>query len=716
MMHLRRWLFVLPLVFAVSAALAPAQQLPYLDTKLSASERAHDLVGRMTLDEKATQLEDWATAIPRLGVPDYQTWNESLHGVARAGYATVFPQAIGMAATWDPTIVHAMGNVISEEARAKYNQAQREGNHRIFYGLTFWSPNINIFRDPRWGRGQETYGEDPFLTARLAVAYVRGLQGDDPRHLRVAAVAKHFAVHSGPELDRHQFDAHVDAHDLADTYLPQFEALVRQAHVSGIMAAYNRVNGEPCTTSRTLLGDVLRKQWGFDGFVVADCGAILDLVRGHQVASDESHASALAVSAGTDLDCGKSYRTLTAALKAGLVTESEIDRALLRLFSVRFRLGLFDPPAPGPKVVAPPSHRALAREAAQKSLVLLENDGTLPIAPGVRRIAVVGPTADDLEVLLGNYHGTPAAPVTLLAGIRAAAKARGIAIDYARGVTLTGRSGAGLAEAVSVARAADLVIAVLGLSPRLEGEEGDPDGANPAGDRRDLRLSGAQPALWGAVLGTGKPTVVVLTGGSAIALPESARRPNALMMAWYPGEEGGNAVADVLFGDVAPGGRLPITLYRSVGDLPPFADYRMAGRTYRYFEGKPLYPFGYGLGYGIVAYQDTSVDSSVAAGGPVTVHMTLNNTGARPADEVVQIYATPRPRAVGDPLRSLVAFQRVSLRPGEERLIDIELPPRAFSRVDAAGLRQLVAGSWDLGVGRTNVTVQLPEPGKPRPP
>ena len=512
--------------------------------------RAAALVARLTLDEKVAQLENAAPAIPRLGIAAYDWWSESIHGVARNGVATVFPQVIGLAATFDEDLVRRVGEAIAEEARAKFDASgARERGSRRYQGLTFFAPNVNIFRDPRWGRGQETYGEDPFLTARLAVAYVRGLQGDDPRHLRVAAVAKHFAVHSGPELDRHRFDARVDAHDLADTYLPQFEALVREAHVSGIMAAYNRVNGEPCTTSRTLLGEVLRKQWGFDGFVVGDCGAVVDLVRGHQAAPDEAHASALALTAGTDLDCGKSYRNLTAALSAGLVTEAEIDRALIRLFSVRFRLGLFDPPVVESGVVASPAHRALAREAAQKSLVLLENDGALPIAAGVRRIAVVGPTADDVDVLLGNYHGKPTAPVTLLAGIQAAAKARGIAIDYARGVTLTGQSGAGLAEAVAVARGADLVIAVLGLSPRLEGEEGDPDGANPAGDRRDMGLPGAQAALWGAVLETGKPTVVVLTGGSAIALPETARRPNAVVMAWYPGEEGGNAVADVLFGD-----------------------------------------------------------------------------------------------------------------------------------------------------------------------
>lgn len=691
--------------------------------------RAAALVARLTLDEKVAQLENAAPAIPRLGIAAYDWWSESIHGVARNGVATVFPQVIGLAATFDEDLVRRVGGAIAEEARAKFEASgARERGSRRYQGLTFFAPNVNIFRDPRWGRGQETYGEDPFLTARLAVAIVRGLQGDDPRHLLVAAVAKHFAVHSGPELDRHRFDARVDAHDLADTYLPQFEALVREAHVSGIMAAYNRVNGEPCTTSRTLLGEVLRKQWGFDGFVVGDCGAVRDLVRGHQAAGDEAHASALALTAGTDLDCGRSYRNLIAALRAGLVTEAEIDRALIRLFSVRFRLGLFDPPVVESGGVASLAHRTLAREAAQKSLVLLENDGTLPIAPGVRRIAVVGPTADDVDVLLGNYHGKPTAPVTMLAGIQEAARARGIAIAYARGVTLTGQSGAGLAEAVAVTRGADLVIAVMGLSPLLEGEEGDPDGANPAGDRRDLGLPGAQAALWGAVLETGKPTVVVLTGGSAIALPQTVRRPNAVMMAWYPGEEGGNAVADVLFGTVAPSGRLPITFYRSVKDLPPFTDYRMAGRTYRYFEGEPLYRFGHGLGYAAITYSGVSVDvpTGTGAAGTVTlaartdeipmatIRAVVENRSERQTDEVVEVYATPRPRVPGDPLRSLVAFRRQPLRPGEKEAIEIQLSARAFSRVDAAGVRHLVRGAWDLDLGGASVTVQVPELGRPR--
>jgi beta-glucosidase len=698
------------------------------DARADPLGRAAALVALLTLDEEVAQLENAAPAIPRLGIPAYDWWSESLHGVARNGIAMVFPQVIGLAATFDEDLLKRVGTAIAEEARAKFEAAHgHERGTRRYQGLTFFAPNVNIFRDPRWGRGQETFGEDPFLTARLGVAYVRGLQGEGqaqaqaaPRHLSAAAVGKHFAVHSGPELGRHRFDARVDARDLADTYLPQFEALVREAHVSGIMAAYNRVNGQPAVASRMLLVETLRQKWGFDGFVVGDCGAVGDVSGGHGAAADDEHAAALALRAGTDLDCGHSYHHLAAAADAGLVTKGEIDRALIRLFAVRFRLGLFDPPASSADrrafaagaadakpFVPPPAHRALAREAAQKSLVLLENDGVLPIAAGVRRIAVVGSLADDVEALLGNYHGTPLAPVTLLAGIRAAALTRGIVVDHARGVTLTGHSGAGLAEAVAVARDADLVIAVLGLSPRLEGEEGDPDGGNPAGDRRSLDLPGAQPALLAALIGVGKPTVVVLTGGSAIALPKAARRPDAVLMAWYPGEEGGNAVADVLFGDVAPSGRLPITFYRSVADLPPFSDYRMAGRTYRYFEGKPLFWFGHGLGYATVAYEGLTIDPPAAQGGPTILRATVANPGARAVDEVVQIYATPRPRLANDPIRSLVAFRRISLKPGEHRSVEIALPTAAFAPVDATGNRQLRSGTWELSAGPATSTVQI---------
>lgn len=671
----------------------------------NAAHRARALVARLTLDEKVAQLQNDAPEIVRLGIPAYNWWSESLHGVARNGVATVFPQAIGLAATFDEELLRRVGAAIADEARAKFDaDGGPYARHGRYQGLTFFAPNLNIFRDPRWGRGQETYGEDPFLTARLGVAYVRGLQGDQGRPLKVAAVAKHFAVHSGPERARHRFNARVDAHDLADTYLPQFEAVVREGKVAGVMAAYNRVNGSACVANTELLGTVLRRQWGFDGFVVGDCGAVQDLVSGHGVARDEVHAAALALRAGTDLDCGRGYRYLTRAVTAGLVTEKEVDAAAARLFTVRFRLGLLDG-LPAKVTTSVSDHSALAREAAQKSLVLLENDGILPIAPGVRRIAVVGPVADDVNVLLGNYHGEPRAPITLLAGIRTAAARRGITVDHAPGVALTGRSLDRLPQAVAMARAADLVIATLGMSPVLEGEADDPDGVNAEGDRSDLGLPGAQGALLSALLRTGKPTVVVLTGGSAIALPAGGdARPRAVLMAWYPGEQGGGAVADALFGDVAPSGRLPVTFYRSVAQLPPFDDYAMAGRTYRYFEGQPLYPFGHGVRYVPVSYGPLAV---VTATNGATVESVVENRGDRSVDEVVQVYAAARPRQPGDPRRALIAFRRVTLPPHQQQAIRFDLPRAAFSRVDGAGRRQPASGTWEITLGDRTAAVTL---------
>lgn len=684
--------------------------------------RARALVARMTLEEKIAQMQTDAPAISRLGIPAYDWWSESLHGVARNGVATVFPQAIGLAATFDEELIGRVARAIADEARVKFEAAEgRDRGSGRYGGLTFFAPNINIFRDPRWGRGQETYGEDPFLTARLAVAYVRGLQqmipGDPRQGLRVGAVPKHFAVHSGPEIDRHRFDAVVSAHDLADTYLPQFAAVVREARPSGIMAAYNRVNGTPVVANGPLLDTWLRSQLGFDGFVVGDCGAVGDLVSGHHAAVDEVHAAAAAVRAGTDLDCGSSFGHLGEAVARGLVTEAEIDRAVARLLAVRVRLGLLDPlprSAPDPTPFPPSAHRALAREAAQKSLVLLKNDGTLPIASRVRRIAIVGPLAEDANALLGNYHGRALLPVTPAAGIAAAAAARGVKVEVARGVTLAGRSHAELGAAISAVRRADLVVAVLGLSPRLEGEEGDPDSANPAGDRRDLKLPGLQDALLRAALAEGKPTVVVLTGGGALALPDTSQAPNAIVMAWYAGEEGGNAIADVLFGAVSPSGRLPVTFYRSIDDLPAFNDYRMAGRTYRYFPGAPAYPFGAGLGYAPVGYGELS--ATAAPGGGTTAHVTVTNRGTTPADEVIQVYVSPRERDASDPFRSLAAFRRVSLAPREIRAVSLEIGAQSFTRVLVSGARAPVPGPWEISAGSERATYVVPAPEGAGPP
>ncbi|HVZ86768.1 MAG TPA: glycoside hydrolase family 3 C-terminal domain-containing protein [Polyangia bacterium] len=695
-------------VVAVGCARTPPIATPagdqpaYLDPRRPAAARAADLVRRLTPAEKIAQLMNEAPAIPRLGVPAYDWWNEALHGVARAGEATVFPQAIALAATFDEPLVRQVATVISDEARAKFNLAQARGARGEDEGLTFFAPNLNIFRDPRWGRGQETYGEDPLLTARLGVAFIAGMQGDDPRLLKTVATAKHFAVHSGPEAVRHVFDARPSAHDLADTYLPQFEAAVREGHVASVMAAYNRLNGQACAASPWLLGQVLRQTWGFAGYVVGDCGAVDDIFATHHLTPTRAAAAAAALRAGTDLDCGHAYAMLGAALAQGLVAEADVDRAVTRLFTARVRLGLFDPPAQvpwsrlGAETVDAPAHRQLARAAAARAMVLLENrDGALPLGPSIKRIAVVGPTADDADALLGNYHGTPSRAVTFLDGIRAAARTRGIAISYARGAELAGAgvSTAQRREALAAVRRSDVVVAIVGLDPRLENEENE-SRFNRAGDRRELGLPRAQEKLVDALLATGKPVIVVLTGGSAVSVPAAAERAAALLVAWYPGEEGGDALADVLFGDVDPAGRLPITFYRSAADLPPFDDYAMRGRTYRYFAGAPLYPFGAGRSYTTFRYANLAV-----AADDKTVSVELQNTGGRPGDEVVQVYVHPRGAPPEAPRLWLAAFARVALQPGERRTVSLPLPSAALTLVDEGGTRRPIAGPVDIAVG-----------------
>jgi beta-glucosidase len=681
---------------------APDRDAPYFDPRRPAAERAADLVRRLTIDEKIGQVMTSAPAIPRLGVPAYDWWSEALHGVARAGRATVFPQAIALAATFDAPLVREVATAISDEARAKFNLAQARGARDRYHGLTFFSPNINIFRDPRWGRGQETYGEDPLLTARMGVAFIEGMQGDDARFLKTVATAKHFAVHSGPEADRHSFDARPSEHDLADTYLPQFEAAVREAHVGSVMAAYNRVDGAPSTASARLLDETLRKAWGFAGYVVGDCGAVDDIFASHHSAPSPEAAAAMALRAGTDLDCGRAYAALGPALTRGLVTKADLDRALVRLFTARFRLGLFDPgsatawSALGEAAIDSPAHRQLARLAAARAVVLLENrNGALPLGRSAKRIAVVGPTADDEEVLLANYHGTPSHAVTLLDGIRAAARARGATVRYARGATLAGSGGssAQLREAVTAARRSDVVVAVLGLDPRLEGEEND-SALNPAGDRRALGLPASQEKLLEALVATGKPVVVVLTGGSALAVPFAAAHAAALLDAWYPGEEGGNAVADVLFGDVNPAGRLPITFYRSVADLPPFADYAMRGRTYRYLTQPPLYRFGDGLSYTTFGYANLRVAPDLK-----TISVDVENRGARAGDEVLEVYLIPRDPPAYAPHLWLAAFARLPLAAGERRTVSLTVPPEALTLVDEHGQRRPLTGTVDVAVG-----------------
>ena len=842
------------LAFAMTAP-ALAQNAPYLDPSLPVEQRVNDLVARMTLEEKVAQLRDHAAAIPRLAIPNYDWWNEGLHGVAFGGYATNFPQVIGMAATWDTDLVHQMAEIISTEARAKYHQAMREDQHERFFGLTFWAPNVNIFRDPRWGRGQETYGEDPFLTARMAVAFVSGMQGNDPKYLKVVSTPKHFAVHSGPEPLRHGFDVKVSPHDLEDTYLPAFRAAVTEAHAQSVMCAYNAVDGFPACASSMLLQDHLRDSWRFDGYVVSDCAAVADIANGHKFAPDFAHAAAVAVKAGTDLECqygqATAYDSLPDSLKQGLVAEADLDRAVKRLFTARFRLGMFDPPESYAYGRTPLSevnsaeHRKLALRAAREAIVLLKNDGGfLPLSQSTRRIAVIGPTAELVQSLQGNYNGTPPEPVSPIGGIERRFKdakilyaqgsglAEGFAVPVARtalraadggegltgeyfsapdfsgkpaavrvdrtvnfnwdkavpvsglqrndfsvrwtgtftppaagdyklgarvascyacesheqfrlyvdgkliadatqpektedslhfdntrphairleymhgtaaaGIDLTWQAPAAalLHEAVATANESDVVIALVGLSPQLEGEEMpiELEGFK-GGDRTDIRLPRVQRDLLQALKSTGKPLVIVLTSGSALAVPDEHQYASAILEAWYPGEEGGTAIAETLAGDNNPAGRLPLTFYASVDQLPPFEEYSMANRTYRYFTGKPLYGFGYGLSYSRFQFSNPRLSSqSVRAGEPVTVEVDVTNVSNRAGDEVVQLYLT-QPKATLTPRRTLGGFARVHVEPGKTAHAAIQLDPRTLGQVNEKGERVVLPGTYSVAVG-----------------
>jgi beta-glucosidase len=824
----------------------PDARAPYLDTSLPIERRVEDLVSRMTLEEKVSQMMNAAPAIPRLGVPEYDWWNEALHGVAFSGAATVFPQAVGLGATFNPRLISRVAAVISEEARAKFHEAQRRGNRARFFGLTFWSPNINIFRDPRWGRGQETYGEDPYLTGRLGVEFVKGLQGDDPKYLKVVATPKHYAVHSGPEPERHRFDAAATERDMRETYLPAFRATVTEARAASVMCAYNRVNGEPACASTQLLGDILRGEWGFKGYVVSDCGAIDDIFRRHNFVKTPEEASAVAVKRGTDLECGDVYRALVAAVKQGQISEGEIDTAVKRLFEARFRLGLFDPPEMVKYAQTPfsandsPEHRQLALEAARESIVLLKNEkNTLPLRKDLKTIAVIGPNADEAQVLLGNYSGQPSRSTTPLQGIRQRVSPR-TKVLYAQGTPLmqfagtpipasalsglraeffanrklegepvltrdekavdfdwgmstpapgvpaddfsarwtgkltppasgkyrfgataddglrvyldgklivedwtehapttrtgevtleAGRSydlkfeyfegrigavaklvwqppaaqtaGSPYAEALDAAKQADAVVLVLGISAQLEGEEMNvTEPGFAGGDRTNINLPARQQALLEAVAATGKPVVLVLMSGSALAVNWADAHVPAIVQAWYPGEEGGAAIADVLFGDYNPAGRLPVTFYKSVEQLPPFESYAMDGRTYRYFKGAPLYPFGHGLSYTRFKYSGLTVSPSRAQpNAPVTVSATVENAGRAEGDEVVQLYVTDVEASVRVPLRSLAGVERVRLKPGERRVVTFALDPRQLSVITDDGRQVVEPGEFRVTVG-----------------
>ena len=669
-----------------------------------AQDKAKALVARMTLEEKASQLRYDAPAIPRLGVPAYNWWNETLHGVARAGTATSFPQAIGLAAMFDDERLEKIADVAATEGRAKYNALSQEGDRDIYKGLTFWSPNINIFRDPRWGRGHETYGEDPYLTARLGKAFVKGLQGEG-EVMKSAACAKHLAVHSGPEALRHFFNAEATAKDMEETYLPAFEALIREARVESVMGAYNRTNGEPCCGSKALLVDTVRGRWGFEGHIVSDCWAIRDFHEGHMVTSNVTESAALALEMGCDLNCGNTYIHILRAVEEGLVSEEQITRSAERLFTTRYLLGImgegseFD--AIPYEVVECEEHLALAHEAALRSCVLLKNKGLLPLnADAVGTVGVIGPNANSRIALIGNYHGTASRYTTVLEGVQDAMEGKGRVL-YSEGCHLFKDKAEPLAfdddriaEAIVTAKHSDVVLLVLGLDETLEGEEGDTGNAAASGDKLDLLLPAPQRRLMEAVTALGKPTVIVLMAGSAIDLEQAQEKADAVLLTWYPGAGGGKAVAELIFGKASPSGKLPVTFYRNeaLSEMPDFTDYAMKNRTYRYYEGRPLYPFGYGLSYGDVCVTGLEADKSGAL-------VTVENRGAVDCEDVVELYVKDEASADAPTNPILCGFARVALKAGEKKQLRLAIDSRALTVVNEAGERIPGSGSWTLYAG-----------------
>ncbi|MEM9822702.1 MAG: glycoside hydrolase family 3 N-terminal domain-containing protein [Bacteroidota bacterium] len=683
-----------------------AQSFPFQDANLSFDQRVDDLIGRLTLEEKVGQLLYAAPAIPRLEIPKYNWWNECLHGVARNGRATVFPQAIGMAATFDTPLMERIGAAIADEARAKYNVTSVKGYRNIYQGLTFWSPNVNIFRDPRWGRGQETYGEDPYLTARIGVAFVKGLQGDHPQYLKAAGMAKHYAVHNGPEALRHEFDAVVSQKDLWETYLPAFEALVTEAKVEGVMGAYNRTNGIPCCAHPYLMQEVLRKRWGFKGYFVSDCWALVDFYEGHKLVKTAPEAAAMALGTGCNLNCGSTYPELLKAVKAGLTTEQMIDQNLRELLPTRFKLGLFDPFGTGPfdeigpEVIRSETHLALTKEAATKSMVLLKNkNNLLPLDKEVSSVFVTGPMAAHVQALLANYYGLSEDLKTILEGVVGKVSPQ-TTVRYRQGALIDEPNRNPMDWFSEEARENEVTIACLGISQLVEGEEGESIASRHKGDRVEIGLPQNQIDFLKLIRSKAKQLVVVMTGGSAVACPEVLEMADAFLFVWYPGERGGEAVGDILFGDAVPSGRLPVSFPKSLDDLPAYEDYNMAGRTYRYMEKEPLFPFGFGLSYTQFAYSDLTLSQNViTAGSAINLTVKVKNTGKVAADEVVQLYLSDVKATVEVPQYALKGFRRISLAPGETKLVQMTIEPKMMEMVNAAGQSILEAGTFKAFVG-----------------
>lgn len=701
----------------------------FQNPKLPVESRIHNLLSLMTQEEKVSQLLYNSPAIERLGIPEYNWWNECLHGVARAGKATVFPQAIGMAATFDDDLVYRVADAISTEARAKYNEAVRKGNRSQYMGLTFWSPNVNIFRDPRWGRGQETYGEDPYLSGRMGAAYVKGLQGDNPQYLKTAACAKHFAVHSGPEKSRHEFNAEPSEKDLRETYLPAFKVLT-DAGVESVMCAYNRLDNEPCCGSNRLLNDILRKEWGFRGHIVSDCWALDDIWARHKTVATREEAASMAANAGVNMNCGYIYKHLTDAIKKGLIPESIPDSLLAPVLRTRFKLGLLDPlqSVPfneiGAEKVNCTEHQSLAYEAAVKSMVLLQNkNNLLPLdRKTISNLLVTGPVSADIQAMVGNYNGWSGNIITFVEGIMEAVDV-GTTVDQTPGCLMTIP---GNYTGFWQAENADVVIVCLGNSKLTEGEDGDAMLNTDGGDRTDLRLPESQREYIRLLRERlpNKPIIAIITGGSAIALQDVLDAADAVLLSWYPGEQGGKALADIIFGTVSPSGRLPITMYGSVADLPPFDDYSMKGRTYKYFTGKPLFPFGYGLSYTSFEYTQMALEGDgIINGKQLRFSLTVKNTGNRSGEEVVLVYASKGQGMTGNgdlivPTleKSLVTFKRISLNAGEEKTLSLEINLRDMHQWNPASREYYIEpGTYIIqtqpssGSGGFNVQVDVQE-------